>query len=114
MISSSVEIMTTGNETGGDNVNYPIPTGYTHHPNWKGRIGVAQAVHSTEPRSVTLAELPAHLWAKPALWARTLPYLSLNLSYLASRGDARACTLVQGEVTSLTLQSLLQRAATTS
>ena len=73
MISSSVEIMTTGNETGGDNVNYPIPTGYTHHPNRKGRIGVAQAVHSTEPRSVTLAELPAHLWAKPALWARTLP-----------------------------------------
>ena len=58
---------------------------------------MAQAVQSTEPRSVTLAELPAHLWAKPALWARTLP-LSLNLSYLTSRGDARLHTLCR-EVT---------------
>jgi len=59
---------------------------------------VAQAVQSTEPRSVTLAELPAHLWAKPALWARTLPYLSLNLfPYL--QGRRAPAHLVQGRVT---------------
>ena len=61
-------------------MNILIPTGYTtqlERKDW-----VAQAVQRTEPRSVTLAELPAHLWAKPALWART---------YLTSLCDLLPC-----------------------
>jgi hypothetical protein len=53
-------------------------------------------VQRTEPRSVYLAELPAHLWAKPALRARTLTSLFVYL-FPYHQGRRVPCTLGAGE-----------------
>ena len=53
----------------------------------------------TEPRSVTFAELPAHLWAKPAYGPGPL---SLTFSYLTTRGDAYSVQSVQGSSNNVT------------
>ena len=53
----------------------------------------------TEPRSVTLAELPAHLWAKPAYGPG--PF-SLTFSYLTTRGAAYSVQSVQGSSNNVT------------